>query len=341
VAAAERAVPAPRSILVIAVARIGDTLLITPALRALAARWPDAAITFLGHPKRFEVMQHLPFLAATGAISKGRALWRGWLSRRTWDLAVVYGFDVPLVSYALRVAHHVVAFRQGRPALDARLARCVEHPAPQSEHAVSMRLALTRALGVADAGMRLSYSVTTAERDDARAILAARGLQDAEPLVGLQVRAFSTKAWRDWPIEHFAALCQRIIERRPGTRFLLFGSAEDRARVDELAVRLPGRATSLAGQLGLRESAALMEQLDLFVGLDSGPTHIVSAFDVPQVGLYHCLTPSRVIAPLERPRCYVVDHPTAHGCSPQTPMAEITVDSVWDAVRQALSASSS
>ena len=39
---------APRSILVINVSRIGDTLLVTPALRALARAWPQARITVLG-----------------------------------------------------------------------------------------------------------------------------------------------------------------------------------------------------------------------------------------------------------------------------------------------------
>ena len=99
-------------ILVINVARIGDTLLSTPVLRALAAKWPQASITFLGHPKRVEVMRHLPFLAATGGITKQRALWRGRLPGRKWDLAVVYGFDRELVAYALRVADGVIAFRQ-------------------------------------------------------------------------------------------------------------------------------------------------------------------------------------------------------------------------------------
>jgi heptosyltransferase-3 len=332
-------VPAPRRILVIAVARIGDTLLITPALRALATRWPDAAITFLAHPKRFEIAQNLPFLAVVGAIDKHRALWRGWLPGRDFDLALVYGFDRPLISYALRVARQVVAFRQGQLALDTRLARCVEHPVAQSEHAVSMRLALTRALGVPDAGLRLSYMVTPAERSSARDLLAARGLEGTKPLIGLQVRAFPTKAWRDWPIEHFAALCQRILERWPAAHFLLFGGSDDQKRVHELAVRLPGRTTSLAGVLALRESAALMAQLHLFIGLDSGPTHIANGLDVPLIGLYHCLTPSWTIGPLERPHSYVVDHPHSHGCSEQTPMAEIDVDAVWDAVCKALPAS--
>jgi heptosyltransferase-3 len=187
-----------RSILVINVARIGDTLLVTPALRALAAKWPGAAITFLGHPKRVEVMQHLPFLAATGPISKHRARWLGWLSGHRWDLGLVYGFDRALVSYALRATRDVVAFRQGRPALDSRLLRCVEPPPFQSDHAVPMRLSLTRSLGVPDAGLRLSYTVTPEERAAARTLLSQKGLRDTRPLIGLQVRAFPTKAWRDW-----------------------------------------------------------------------------------------------------------------------------------------------
>jgi len=104
-------------ILVINVSRIGDTLLVTPALRALAKAWPQARITFLGHPKRVEIIEHLPFVAATGAITKHHARWRGWLARKRWDLALVYGFDRPLVAYALRGRSTSVssAASSGRP----------------------------------------------------------------------------------------------------------------------------------------------------------------------------------------------------------------------------------
>jgi len=49
---------APKSILVINVTRIGDTLLAVPALRALATAWPDARLTVLGHPKRVAVLEN-------------------------------------------------------------------------------------------------------------------------------------------------------------------------------------------------------------------------------------------------------------------------------------------
>lgn len=326
-----------KRILVIRVARVGDTLICTPALRALAAKWPQASITFLGHPKRVEVMHHLPFLAASGALTKHSAPWRGWLPGRRWDLALVYGFDRELVSYALRVARDVVAFRQGVPGLDERLLHCVEPPAAHSQHGVSMQLMLTRALGIADAGLRLSYTVTAEEQAGARALLAGRRFDTAAPLVGLQVRAFPSKAWRDWPIEHFAALCERILARWSDAHFLIFGSAEDRARTDELVERIPGKSTSLAGELGLRQSAAVMNELDLFIGLDSGPTHIVGALKAPMIALYHCLAPGRFMQPLERPNCYIIDHPRKAGdCNADTPMGEIAVDTVWARVVEAL-----
>ena len=336
---AEAAHSDPRNILVINVTRIGDTLLATPALRALSQLWPKARITFLGHPRRAEVVQHLPFVAEVGAITKRRALWRGWLCGRRWDLAVVYGFDRPLVRYALRTAEKVVAFRQRDSALDARLFRCVEPPAFQSLHAAHFPLLLTRALGVADAGGALAYAVTPAENSWARATLAATVVARAKPLVGLQIASFPTKGYRDWPISHFEALCVRVLHRWPDAHFLLFGGKLERARTEALASRFPGHATAFAGKLTLRQTAALLGTLDLYVGVDTGPTHIMGALHRPMVALYHCHSPSRLLAPLEHPCSYPVDHPrAAEGCGPETPMAEITVDSVWTRVVEAMTA---
>ncbi len=53
--------------------------------------------------------------------------------------------------------------------------------------------------------------------------------------------------------------------------------------------------------------------------------------------LYHCFSPSPLIGPLDHPKAFLVDHPrAAEGCEPEVPMAEITVDRVWQAVREAL-----
>ena len=134
----------PRKILIVNVSRIGDTLLATPAIRAVANAWPTARIDVLGHPNRVDVLRHLPFLHRISAITKKSAPFRGWLDNlaKPYDLAIVYGYDLPLVAYALRVARHVTAFRQKDDEINRRLETMVEPPAFLGDHAVRLALIL-------------------------------------------------------------------------------------------------------------------------------------------------------------------------------------------------------
>ena len=333
----------PQAILVINVSRIGDTLLATPALRAIAGTWPRAAIDVLGHPNRVEVLHALPFLRNINSISKTSAPFRGWLARlaKPYDLAVVYGYDEALVRYALRVAKHVVAFRQADDSINARLGTLVEAPAFQSDHAVRLALVLPAAVGVLPAGCRLSYVVTAEEREWAASRLAADLPPEHTPLIGLQVASFPTKAYRDWPIESFIELCGRIRSHWPHAHFLVFGGAEERRRIETLKAQLGPAATVYAGRLSLRQTGALMSRLDLYIGVDTGPTHMMSAFAIPLVGLYHGFSRSELIAPLEHPCFFAVDHPQAGpDCSTEASMADISVDTVFSRVCAALAPAS-
>jgi heptosyltransferase-3 len=325
------------SFLVVNVARIGDTILATPAMQAIASAHPGCGITALAHPKRVEVLLGLPFMTHVGGITKNTAPWRGRFGGCRYDYAVVYGFDEALVAYALRVAKRVVAFRQKDEMLNRQLFRCVDEPPAGSEHAVSLRLRLTSALGIPGAGRRLAYRVTPDEATAARARLAADVFPRASPLIGMNVATFPTKLFRRWPVEQFGELSERIIADWPRAHVLIFGGREEAEDTRRLKEQLADRATLYAGRLSLRESAALMSLTDLYVGLDTGPTHLMSAFDIPMVVLYHCRIPSRNIMPLDHPCLYVLDHPRRGGeCTESTPMSEITVDAVLAQVRRAL-----
>ncbi|MFH1044058.1 MAG: glycosyltransferase family 9 protein [Pseudomonadota bacterium] len=325
-------------ILVMQVSRIGDTLLATPALRTLATAFPEARLTCLAHPNRVEILQGLQCIHHLGRITKKLAPLRGWLPGRNYDLAVVFGFDQPLVAYALRVAHWVVAFRQGNPALDARLWRAVEEPAFQSRHAVDYQLALTDAIGLPSAGRHLSYVVSADERKWASIRLASLRTRSARPLIGLQVASFPTKGYRDWPVAHFIELCRCIRAEHCCAHFLIFGGRLERERTQALHAALEDCSTHYAGSLSLRQTAALMNEADLYVGVDTGPTHIMGALHRPMVAMYHGYSPSRLLAPLEHPCLWTVDHPQAgQETSPDDyPMSDVSVDMVLAKVREAL-----
>lgn len=319
----------PKTILHINVSRIGDTLLATPVIRALARRWPDAAITCLGHPKRVELLQHLPFVADVGHITKNTARWMGRLPGKQYDLAVVHGFDEALIWYALRVAHKVVAFRQADEALNHRLYRSVVRPVLDSVPAVDIQLALTNALDIEPAGRYLSFALSPQEQQAALARLQAHSVIGRKPVIGLMVESFPTKPYRDWPIQHFIATAQKILQHCPSAHFLLLGGQLPPEKIQQMQQQLGERVTVFAGKLSLRETGGVMQKLDLYIGVDTGPTHLAGALGVPMIGLYHCLHRGKWLAPREHPKLVVLEHPASDAeCSAQRSMSEISVDTV-------------
>ena len=324
-------------ILVINVARIGDTLLVTPALRALKERFPFANLTVLAHPKRKEVLQGIPFIDHLGGITPKRARWMGWLSGKRYDLALVYGKDLPLVRYALRVARHVVVV--GWKDLPSAKRLTVVPPLSRdiSLHAVDERMRLVEAIGVELRQRRLAFRVTDEERQAADQWLRARGVENRHPLIGLQICSFPTKAHRDWPLESFRSLMQRLAAEWPVSVFVILGDHLARAAAVPLIEPFPGRVLVAAGETNLRQTGALISQLDLYIGVDTGPTHIAGALDVPMVAMYHADYPGRNLAPLDRSGCIVLEHPlTGQLASGVVSMADIDVNRVLNAVRQLL-----
>ena len=102
--------------------------------------------------------------------------------------------------------------------------------------------------------------------------------------------------------------------------------------------------------LSLRETVAVMKEIDLYIGVDTGPTHLYGALKKPMVAMYHSTLPSALYAPLQHPALYVVDHPLAGkvptGAGGDTEsgvgaMADIGVDVVWARVADALTAKTS
>jgi len=326
-------------ILVINVARIGDTLMTTPVLRAIRAALPAGRLECLAHPKRVAALQGVPWVDRLGVITPKRARWRGWFAAKSWDYAIVYGRDAPLIRYALRVARRVIAFEQGDAALDGRLWRAVPMPRQRLQtHVVHEHLLLPAALGIETDDHRLAYFCSDTERREAKAWLDAEA-PGAVRVVGFQVASFPTKSYRDWPMENFAELARRVFHHYPGSWLVVLGGGESVSRARWLRQQLGRHVVVAAGRMSLRQSAALMQRLDLYVGVDTGPTHLVGALGIPMVALYHCVHRSQRFAPLAHQRLRAIDHPASdEQCSRESHMADITVGQVWECVQELLSA---
>jgi heptosyltransferase III len=336
---------AAKRVLIINVTRIGDTLLNTPAIRAIARKFSNASITVLGHDKRVEVLANIPYITKIGSISKKTAPFRarfGALTGNKYDWAFVWGNDVALHRYALRKAIHVVAYRQPDDKLSHRFFCAADEPALYSMHGVDMQLALPRAVGIDTDEFQLDYVVAGGEEAAARARLrdALKG-KEKHPLIGLQVASFPTKSYRDWPIGHFIELAKQIVANYPDATFIMFGGPDDVAKIEPFRIAFPERCIVLAGTLTIRETVAVMNEIDLYIGVDTGPTHLYGALGKPMVVMYHASLPSALYKPLVHPSLYAIDHPKRSrpddNAAAMVSMEEILVESVWHYVCATLS----
>lgn len=342
---------APKRILVIHVARFGDTLLTGVAIRALKEAYPQAQIDFLGHPKRFDIIRGLPELHHVGAISKNSAPFKGWCSqlfgRKPYDLAIVWGHDAAIHRYAQRVAKHLVVQQIKDEATNESL-RAAGHAVLKMPSDKEIPLAdwlltlVERGLGIGTPNRCVAYTVLPAEKNWAKEWLvhAFAGVQNPEafPLIGLIIESFPTFKHRDWPIEHFVELCRCITQQYPNARFVLLGSQLPKAKVAALKAVMGDRMTQAADRLSMRESGAIMSCLDLYIGIDTGPSHVAAGIGIPMVCLFHCARRGPlVLSPIKPDVVTMLEHPCgSESCSFDVSMGDLKPGIVLQAALQQL-----
>lgn len=336
-----------KHILAIHVARIGDTLLTTAALRHLSQVYPNAEIDFMGHAKRIEVLEGLPYIHKLSGISKKSAKFKGWcaklMGRKPYDLAVVWGHDPELVAYARRISNVLIAGKQLQVSANAWPDIVVDFPNDTNLLSEAEDKPLVQwLLDVVEQGTQTkaasAYTDYVASESEAKAAQALIAPLHGRALIGLVVESHPAGAHRDWPIAYFAELVTLLAEQKPDAAFVLIGGPLSDHKVQVLASTLGKRLLNLTGKLSLRQSAAVINQLDLYIGVDTGPSHMAAALGTPSVVMFHCMRAGEyLLAPRYPERLTIVNHPTTRqACQFDTPMHAITVPVILDAANAQL-----
>jgi heptosyltransferase-2 len=290
-----------RTILVVALAEAGDMVLLSVFVRGLRRLAPSAHVTLVCPPAARVLYEHstdvdevLAYDAAARRIlrplilpRRARAFARRELAKR-FDVAVVprWETDHHLASLialfsrsARRVGHSEQAHARKRTlnaGFDTLFTDVVRSVGVA--HEVERELDMLRALG--DATPRRELALALTEADRARAAEALRSITGEGPLVAFGIGAAHAK--RRWSREGFAQVGTEL-RRRHGARFVVVGGPTDVRAQSELLAALGEDAVGVAGALTLRESAAVLERCQLFIGNDSAPMHLAAAAGVPCV----------------------------------------------------------
>lgn len=283
---------AAQRILVVEFWNIGDVVLATPFLAALRERFPGASITLLGQDHAVEILADSDLVDAVIAIDVpwtaarrrydprryGGDLVRAILSlrKRSFDIAFESRMDPRAkLLLALSGARRRVAFDYGG---------CnwlVTDPVPVNgfdRHRVDDWAALLEPFGGCRA-LQLPRLVPGAlERSWARAWLKSHGIERDARVIAVHPGA--SGASKRWPLARFAEVAAQVASW-PDTRVV---AIEDPAGYGWELARIRGVQ---AIRPTLRQLLALLAEVDVLVGNDSGPMHLAAAAGTATVGIFH------------------------------------------------------
>lgn len=141
----------------------------------------------------------------------------------------------------------------------------------------------------------------------------------------------SGSSTKNWPVAFFKTVARWWMVRTGGEVLILWGPAEEERMVDPLI----WEGAILVRGLGLGQLAALQARSDIYLGNDSGPTHLAAAMGVPTVALFGPTDPvqwapwgSTVRVLRQRLDCSPCGLAMAKACNYRGCLAELSPDRV-------------
>lgn len=291
------------NILVIKFWGIGNLVHVSPTLRAIRQRFPNAKIVFLTLEQNQGVYEgsglydEALYLRLTTLLDFVRAFFRLFFQLRTYRFDLIVDLE-PLVHFAEIISFYVgVGYTVGFsvPGRKSLFTRPIEFR--EDEHIARTFYRILEAFDVKDEPsldqlVAVPIPLNDGDLQAASELLKAEGVQEGDFLIGVNVNASDVAKERRWPLENFAPLVDQLIQRLEA-RVVFFGAPDEVPYVERAIAMMREEPINLAGRTSLREVIAAVARLDLFITNDSGPLHLAYATGVPTISLYGPESPRR------------------------------------------------
>lgn len=272
-----------QKILFIRTDRIGDMVLSTPAFKAIKTTFPDAVLTVLASRANCSLIQSDPYVDeiivhdSSAGLKDAARMVRTLRSQRfnvVIDPMTSHDAQTAILSF-LTEAETRVGFRGfGR---EVFFTAPVERPEPR--HGIlNLHHALLTRLGIHCSGIEPELFLCEAEIDRARRWV-RRVAPDGERIIGLHPGAHY--ATQRWGIRNFAALIE-LLSKDTGLRPVVLGGTADMPLVKGILSQTNASLPAVHSS-DLRDSMALISQLNALICNNTGPLHIAAALKVPTV----------------------------------------------------------
>jgi len=333
-----------KNILVVSSTAIGDTLLSTPAIRAVRERYPAAHITAHFNVRNWELFENNPHIDGIipyhGGYKKFLKTVREF-RRQKFDLVLIFHGNEPQATPMayLSGARFILKFPKSRE-FSFLLSNNSEQMPDASLHVIKKRLKLAELVGCSSSAKEMVLP----EREEGKSFIAQFlkecGMKAENLLIGFQAGA--STVGRIWPSNRFIELGRRLVAASSQVRVIITGSPQEYALCREIADGIGERAMVTAGRIPLKYLPSLVKRFRAVITGDTGILHMAVAVGTTVIALFVPSTPKDT-GPLYDLHKHVVIHKempcnpcNSNKCESPFCMELITVDEVFAAVRKFL-----
>jgi len=350
-----------KRVLIYRLGSLGDTVVALPALHLVARAFPNAERRMLTNvpvsakaPAAAAVLDgtglvqgYFKYTVGTRSLRELASLW--WQLVRWRPQVLVYMAASRGVEAARRDARFFslcgISRQIGVPLTEA-MQESLQEPdgALEPEAGRLVRNLAELGDGRLDDPANWELRLSAAEIAKARAEM---GMAGELPIIAISM---GTKLQvNHWGAENWGKLLGAMAIAFPGHSLVATGTAEEFEATERALEEWRGAAASLAsavnlcGRLTPRESAAVMAEARVFIGHDSGPTHLAAAVQTPCVAIFAARHRPGMWFPYGPGHRVVYHRVECFGCGLETCVVEkkrcilsITVDEVMAEVRAVL-----
>lgn len=335
-----------KNILVVSSTAIGDTLLSTPAIKAVRDRYPKARIIANLNIANMELFENNPHI--NGIIPYYRGYDKFF---RTIKAFRKYKFDLALIFHGNEPQATPMAYLSGARFI-IKLPNTSEYRFLLSNnkevlrgkdlgHGIEQRLKIAELARCNISNKKMVLPVSEEGGLFIERFLKERGIKDTDFVIGFQ--AWASTISRMWFAERFVELGKRLIKSHPDLRIVITGSPKEYDHCKSIADAIGERAVVSAGKIRLKYLPSLVKRMKLLVTGDTGTMHLAIAVGTPVVALFAVSDPEisgpyydldkHLVVKKER----ICDPCASKKCRYQKCMENISVDEVFDSVMKILS----
>lgn len=272
----------PARILVVTLRYLGDTLLVTPLLNSLKKAYPDTQLDVLVYENTASILAGNPAISKLITVvqkptwQQQQALFKQIF--RHYDLAInTQTGDKPTL-YSVVAASKRIGFVPQKPQTGwfkrYFYTRWLEFDT-QKTHTVLELLKLCQLLAISPF-YQLTAPQVVDETFNVSDFISATNYVVLHPMPQWRYKQWTQEGWAA-----IADYCQQ-----QGFTVVVSGSAAQ-AELDYLAqLKLPVNSVNLAGKLSLAQLAQVIGGAKLFIGCDTGITHLAAATGVATIALF-------------------------------------------------------